>query len=82
MPVEPVVAAVVPVVLEAAVVPVVPEALAALDPCSLAVAVLVVHNEHVELMSRQWFLFILHGAEEACYNYGRPVWDQVVRTRM
>ena len=82
MRVEPAVAAVVPVVLEAAVVPVVPEALPALDPCSLAVAVLVVHDERIELMSRQWFLFILLGAEEECYNYGRPVWDQVVRTSM
>ena len=51
MPGEPAVAAFVPVVLEAAFVPVVPEALAALGPCSLAVAVLVVHDERVELVS-------------------------------
>ena len=66
MPGEPVVAAVVPVVLEAAVVPVVPEELDALGPCSLAVAVLVVHDKRVELVSQRWFLFILLCAEEAC----------------
>ena len=64
VPGEPVAAAVMPVVLQRR--PAGPEALAALGPCSLAVVVLVVHNERIELMSRRWLSLICFGAEEAC----------------
>ena len=59
-----------------------PEEPVVLGPCSLAVVVLVVHDEHVELMLRQWLIVICLLRGSVLLFYDHPIWKQVVGARI